>query len=479
MQMNSLIFLKKCLSVDVKKTQMHRFWGETVILSCHNPRGLEHTVKWMKGDDVIENKTKPSLRIQTATPSDSGTYTCKNGPYTSKIDLRVALRIDFLKRPYDISVIPGSTIKLTYKMNTDPGYILHGIWMHEKQIVPEKQFKDSLELKTGELTSTLTIKAEEGKGDQVFEFTVKAKKDDVVVGERKDSSIVTVTNDICKSESPCSAMGKCKNEIEGKHVVYECHCEPGFAGSKCDSFDSSLYGIKGKTYFVKKQAKLKLACNFGANASLYRFEIYKRNETEPDKTVQGKSIFENLEHNLHDDALITCHAIIRNNGKLMNISDTCRINFLKEYDYGDSIDLKEKENNKKVVLKHNGVFFNSLDMTSHKITAVSTPGTLQVISYGSGREEKHVVCPRRVTQRNLVLTFTPMNIIESIATVILIFCTKSKGAVKRFSKRFSKQKTQAKNSTVKNQMNSEYKWIPCQKCDQVYKHSRKLKQILS
>ena len=48
---------------------------------------------------------------------------------------------------------------------------------------------------------------------------VKAKtKDDVVVGERKDSSIVTVTNDICKSESPCSAMGKCNNKIEGKPV---------------------------------------------------------------------------------------------------------------------------------------------------------------------------------------------------------------------------------------------------------------------
>ena len=123
-------------------------------------------------------------------------------------------------------------------------------------------------------------------------------------------------------------------------------------------------------------------------------------------------------------------------------------NFLKEYDYGDSIDLKEIENKTKVVLKHNGVFIDIMDMISHKITAVSTPGTLQVISYGSGREENHVVCPRRVTQRNLVLMFTPVNIIESIATVILILFTKLKEPVKKISKRFSKQKTQSKNSTV-------------------------------
>ena len=201
--------MKHCLSAGVKKTQLHRFWGETIILPCHNPRGLEHIVKWMKGDDVIENATKPSLRLDTTKASHAGIYICKNGPYTSRITLKLALPyplpIDFLKRPQDISVVPNSTTEITYKVKTNPGYTLHGSWLYKKQKIPKDQIKESFELQTGVLTSTLTIMAEESKGEaEVFEFTVIVKRNNTVVvkrnntqvGERKDSSRVTVTTDI-------------------------------------------------------------------------------------------------------------------------------------------------------------------------------------------------------------------------------------------------------------------------------------------
>lgn len=110
---------------------MRPIWGKTLILSCHNPDGLKRIVKWMKGDDVIENETKLSLELHIKNSSDLGTYICRNGPFTSKTILP-ELRIIFLKRPHNISVVSGSTITLTYKIKTDPVYTLHGSWMQEK-----------------------------------------------------------------------------------------------------------------------------------------------------------------------------------------------------------------------------------------------------------------------------------------------------------------------------------------------------------